>query len=86
VARVKSGVEGYQSMNIGWGVQTSFNELALMAARIADYTPTLVDLEDKPFGVMHRYCDPKLMLTYYPEPKVTLEQGIKRMLGASEGV
>lgn len=80
VARVKSGVEGYQSMNIGWGVKTSFNELALMAAEIADYRPTLTNLADKPFGVMHRYCDPTRMLTYYPTPKVTLQDGLRRML------
>jgi nucleoside-diphosphate-sugar epimerase len=37
-------------------------------------------MPDKPFGVWHRYCDPTLMLSYY-QPKVTLDEGLARMLG-----
>lgn len=79
VARVRNGIEGYQTMNIGWGRQWSFDDLAWIAADIAGYHPERVNLPDKPFGVMHRYCDSALMRSYY-EPKVTLEEGLKRML------
>lgn len=81
VARVKGGIEGYQSMNIGWGRQWSFNDIAWLAADIAGYKPEIVNLPDKPFGVMRRYSDSALMRTYYV-PKVTIEQGLERMLKA----
>lgn len=80
LARIKNGVEGYHSMNIGWGEQTSFNELAALAAKLFGYEPEIVNLPDKPFGVMYRYCDPERMKTYYPKPKVRLGEGIDRML------
>jgi len=83
VARVRFGVEGYQTMNIGWGIPVSFRDLALRAADIAGYEPEIVTLPDKPFGVMYRYCDPTLMKTYYPTPKVRLGEGIERMLQAT---
>lgn len=85
VARVKNGIDGYQSMNIGWGRQWSFNDLAWLAADIAGYKPEIVNLPDKPFGVMSRYSDSALMRTYY-QPKITLEQGIERMLQATGDV
>jgi nucleoside-diphosphate-sugar epimerase len=79
LARVKSGIEGYQTMNIGWGRQWSFNDLAWLACDIAGHKAKIVNLPDKPFGVMHRYCDPARMRTYYV-PKVDLADGIARML------
>jgi|WetSurSiteA1Bulk_404760.scaffolds.fasta_scaffold18958_2 nucleoside-diphosphate-sugar epimerase len=85
IARVKSGIDGYQSMNIGWGRQWSFNDLAWLAADIAGYKPEIVNLPEKPFGVMYRYSDSALMRTYY-QPNITLEQGIARMLQATPGV
>lgn len=86
LARLKSGIEGYQSMNIGWGVQTSFNDVArIMIEEVrrvtrTDYDPQIVNLPDKPFGVMHRYCDPTRMKAYYPEPKVGLQEGIAKTI------
>jgi len=79
VARVKNGIDGYVTMNIGWGEPVSFNQLALRVASIVDYEPKIVNLADKPFGVMQRYCDPSVMLTYYV-PKVSLTDGLTRML------
>ena len=79
VARVKNGIDGYVTMNIGCGEPVSFNQLALRVASIVDYEPKIVNLADKPFGVMQRYCDPSVMLTYYV-PKVSLTDGLTRML------
>jgi len=82
LARVKNGIEGYVTMNIGWGVPISFDTIARMAADIAGYAPQIERLHDKPFGVMHRYCDPTIMKTYYPDEKVHITEGIARMLRA----
>jgi nucleoside-diphosphate-sugar epimerase len=79
VKRVEAGVEGYAAMNIGTGIPTSFERLAQRAAWIASYRPVIECLEDKPYGVMHRYCDPTEMLKYHV-PQVSLTEGIKRML------
>lgn len=81
IARLKGGIEGHVAMNIGWGFPLSFNELAKMAAALNGYEPKIVNMPDKPFGVMHRVCDPKQMSLYYPEPKVPLLTGLARMLG-----
>lgn len=79
IARLRSMDEGYHVMNIGSGTPWSFLHVAGMAVVIAGYAPEIVTLTDKPFGVMHRHCDPSEMLTYY-QPTVNLDEGIKRML------
>lgn len=80
-ARVDAGVYGYQRMNIGTGEFHTFNQIALMCAAAAGYQPSIENLEDKPQGVDRRYCDPKLMLTYYT-PQVTLQAGLRRVVEA----
>ena len=79
VARLDAGIEGYQSMNIGWGIPTSFNTLAMLAADLSGHYARITHLLDKPVGVGTRYCDPHEMLQYY-SPRIDLTEGIKRML------
>lgn len=67
-------------VNLCTGRATSFLELARMMADAAGYSPGIRPLESKPSGVAYRVGDPTRMLRYY-EPKVTLEDGIRRALG-----
>lgn len=79
VARLEAGVEGYVAMNIGTGTPMTFNRLATIAAGIEGYHPVIENKEDRPQGVHARYCDPTEMLKYYT-PKVTLAEGLKRVI------
>jgi nucleoside-diphosphate-sugar epimerase len=82
IARIESGVYGYQSLNIGTGEFYTFNQIAMMcAARVDDYMPSIENLEDKPQGVDRRYCDPTEMLKYYT-PRVPLHEGLQRVVEA----
>jgi nucleoside-diphosphate-sugar epimerase len=78
-AALARGVGGYRAMNIGSGVGTSFDDVALMAASIAGYEPSIRHLPTKPTGVHTRVSDNYRMLDVY-EPKVSLAEGIARML------
>jgi UDP-glucose 4-epimerase len=78
-ARIRSGVNGYQTLNIGRGSEVSFNELAATAAELAGYAPWIKNLPDKPFGVMRRYADVERMLQY-GTPDISLREGLSRML------
>lgn len=68
-------------INLGWGRATSFDELAAMVTAAAGYSPVIKHRGDAPQGVHHRVCDPKRMLAFY-DPKVDLEEGIRRALAA----
>ena len=78
-ARIDAGIDGYQSMNIGTGVETSFIDLARLAADIVGYDPVIETDAAKPEGVARRYCDPSEMLRYY-HPQLDLRQGLARVL------
>jgi nucleoside-diphosphate-sugar epimerase len=83
LARIRAGVEGYDSMNIGSGSPTAFNAVARMMADIVGYEPEIANDDDKPEGVQSRYCDPSKMLQYYV-PSTTLERGFRRVVEAVE--
>lgn len=68
-------------INVGWGRATSFDELASIVTTAAGYQPEIKHRLDAPQGVHHRVCDPKRMLDVY-QPKVTLEEGVRRALAA----
>ena len=82
-ARIDAGVKGYQTMNIGSGEATSFLAVARKMADIVGYSPEITSDTGKPEGVMARYCDPLKMLRYYT-PKVSLEDGFRRVIEAVE--
>lgn len=77
LAAYEHGVDG--PVNLATGRPTSFNDLARMFAAEAGYEPEIKHLTDAPRGVAYRVGDPTLLRTFY-EPKVSLEQGIRRAL------
>ncbi|MFF3324955.1 NAD-dependent epimerase/dehydratase family protein [Streptomyces sp. NPDC002889] len=79
LAAVDQDVPG--PVNLGWGRATSFDQLAGYVTQAAGYSPLVKHLASAPQGVHHRVCDPSRMLDFY-QPKVTLEEGIRRALNA----
>lgn len=74
---IEQDVDG--SVNIGWGRATSFNQLADLVTKSAGYSPKYNHIINNPVGVDYRVCDNTKMLEFY-QPKITLEEGIKRAL------
>lgn len=68
-----------EPINLGYGLPTSFNELAKIVCEIAGYSPEFQHLIDKPIGTKYRYCDNSKMIKFYT-PKISLEDGIRRAL------
>jgi nucleoside-diphosphate-sugar epimerase len=67
-------------LNVCTGRATSFIEFAQLAHELDGRPmPQMRLMTDKPTGVMFRVADPTAMLKLY-EPKVTLEEGIRRAL------
>jgi nucleoside-diphosphate-sugar epimerase len=65
-----------QPINMGTGRAISFNELALIMFRLANWTPNKIDhLLEKPVGVMYRVCQPDKFFSIY-RPRISLEEGI----------
>jgi nucleoside-diphosphate-sugar epimerase len=79
LALVKNRVDG--PVNLGTGIGTSMDELAGLAMKTAGYEAPIHHMTDKPQGVRYRVADTTLLRNYY-EPKVTLEEGVRRALGA----
>jgi nucleoside-diphosphate-sugar epimerase len=77
LAAYDHGVDG--PVNLATGQPTSFNDLAHLFAAAASYEPEIKHLTDAPRGVAYRVGDPTLLNTFY-QPKVTLEEGIRRAL------
>jgi nucleoside-diphosphate-sugar epimerase len=77
LAAVEQEVPG--PVNLCTGRPTSFNELAKLVTTEAGYSPAFRHLTAKPSGVHYRVGDPTRLLSFY-EPKVTLEEGIRRAL------
>lgn len=76
---VEQDVQG--PINLGWGRPTSFNELATLVTKAANYTPAITHILGAPEGVSYRVCDPSKLLSFYV-PKITLEEGIQRAIHA----
>lgn len=81
LAVAESGTE--DPVNLCTGRPTSFVELARMMADVAEYSPEIKPLADRPAGVAYRVGDPTRMRRFY-EPRVRLEDGIRRALGVVE--
>lgn len=64
-------------VNIGTGRATSFDELARLMTAAAGYKPELRYEATAPQGVHTRVCDPSLLQQWF-EPKVSLEEGVRR--------
>jgi nucleoside-diphosphate-sugar epimerase len=77
LAVAESGTE--DPVNLCTGRATSFLELARMMADVAEYSPEIKPLADKPAGVAYRVGDPTRMRRFY-EPRVDLMDGVLRAL------
>lgn len=77
LAACDDGLNG--PMNIASGVPTSFLHLADAVTKAAGYAPSIDVRMDKPTGVSYRVGDPTRMRRIW-EPKVSLEDGIRRAL------
>ncbi|MFD8226894.1 NAD-dependent epimerase/dehydratase family protein [Streptomyces massasporeus] len=80
LAVAESGTE--DPVNLCTGRATSFLDLARMMADVAEYSPEIKPLADKPAGVAHRLGDPTRMRSYY-EPRVDLMDGILRAMNVT---
>jgi nucleoside-diphosphate-sugar epimerase len=63
--------------NLCSGIPTSFNDLAVIVAQVAGYSPSVRHLPSEPVGVQYRVGDPNYMKTFYT-PQISLIQGIER--------
>ena len=74
-------LEILKPVNLGWGIPTSFNDLAEMSFKISGHRPPLgiKHLLDKPVGVLFRCSDSTFLHSFY-KPLISLEEGIERAL------
>ena len=74
-------LEILKPVNLGWGIPTSFNDLAEMSFKISGHRPPLgiKHLLDKPVGVLYRCSDSTFLHSFY-KPLISLEEGIERAL------
>lgn len=76
VAGVFAGIDAeIEVSNLCTGRGVSFNELAQIVCKQANYSPTFEHLTAEPVGVQYRVGDPLAMNLYYT-PKISLEEGI----------
>ncbi len=66
-------------VNLGTGVGTTLTDLALMVTR--GYGPKLDQQATKPMGPFYRCADISRMRMFY-QPKISLEEGVRRAMGA----
>lgn len=72
------------AINIGSGKLTSFRELIGLFTKFAGYNPEIKPLLDKPVGVHSRYANmTHVNNTFGWKPKISLEEGMKRVYDAS---
>jgi nucleoside-diphosphate-sugar epimerase len=76
---IKQDVRG--PINLGWGRETSFNDLAKMITELSGYSPEFKHIPSAPIGVTNRVSNSQKMLSFY-KPLITLEEGIKKALNA----
>lgn len=84
LAFVDRGISGYEAVNLGSGVATTFTEVAQLAAGIEGYEPTIITDPSKPEGVAVRYADVTKMREVY-EPKISLIDGLTRVMDSFWG-
>ena len=78
---VHRGIFGYETLNIGSGIPTSFVDVARLAAELVGYEPIVVTDATKPQGVSQRYADTTRMRKVYI-PTITLRDGLAEVLEA----
>lgn len=72
-------LQGFNTLNIGWGDPNTFVDIAQLAADIVGYSPKIVAKKDKPEGVKYRVANIDKMEQYY-QPSITLKEGMTRVI------
>ena len=67
-------------INIGWGIDLSIKDLALLIAKLTNYKGSVVWDISKPDGMMKKCMDVSKMKTNGFEPTIDLERGIEEMI------
>jgi nucleoside-diphosphate-sugar epimerase len=69
------------ALNLGSGIDTSFNQLAEKIFNISKWKPKngILHLADKPVGVQFRVCNPEEMFKIY-KPKYSFEERLEMIL------
>ena len=67
-------------VNIGTGKLTSFNQVLSILAKLEGYSPSIKPLINKPVGVHARYTDITKIQSLGWRPKISLEEGLGRVL------
>jgi nucleoside-diphosphate-sugar epimerase len=81
IKAVRRGIFGYETLNIGSGIPTSFVDVARLAAELVGYAPIIVTDATKPQGVSQRYADTARMRKIHT-PTITLKDGLAEVLEA----
>ncbi len=72
--------EDTEFINIGWGIDISIKELALLIAKLTNYKGNLVWDTSKPDGMMKKCMDVSKMIKNGFQPTIDLEKGIIDMI------
>jgi len=81
---ILDNVKNGEGINVGTGRLTSFNEMIQTYAKIAGYEPEIKRLLDKPVGVQSRFAIVDKIKSWGWEPKISLEEGLTRVLRYQE--
>ncbi len=84
--RALDAIDDGSAVNLGSGKLTTFKQVAGMFARLAGYKPEIKGLIDKPTGVHSRYANmDRAHRVLDWKPKISLEEGLKRVFEAVAG-
>ena len=72
--------DSHEPINVGWGVDVSINELAHMMAEQIGYKGEIKWDTSKPDGMPRKCLDTSRMETLGFEPRISLKEGISRMI------
>lgn len=77
---VMKNISNGDACNIGSGKLTTFLDVIKIFTRAEGYQPKIVSLLNKPVGVASRYANISLLKSYGWIPKMSNEQGFRRVL------
>lgn len=77
--RISYGVMGYDNLNLGSGIPTTFRRVAEICAEIVGYSPEIASDDTKPEGVSHRYAGTG-KLEQLGGPRIATYEGLRRVI------
>lgn len=70
---------GYEPVNVGTGEEISMMELAQLVKKITGFRGKITTDSSRPDGMLRRLCDPGKLQQMGWKPKVSLEDGLRRL-------